>query len=64
LILIQNKHKPIPEKKILPLNHYTPLLMELRNQIITIKELNNQKNENNKETLNLFNRKTRVYFIS
>jgi hypothetical protein len=38
--------------------------MELRNQIITIKELNNQKNENNKETLNLFNRKTRVYFIS
>jgi len=38
--------------------------MEMRNQIITIKELNNQKNENNKETLNLFNRKTRVYFIS
>jgi len=38
--------------------------MELRNQIITIKELNNQKNESNKETLNLFNRKTRVYFIS
>jgi hypothetical protein len=38
--------------------------MELRNQIIIIKELNNQKNENNKETLNLFNRKTRVYFIS
>jgi hypothetical protein len=38
--------------------------MELRYQIITIKELNNQKNENNKETLNLFNRKTRVYFIS